>query len=540
MKVIKGLPASWGVCSRTALLSSFTRTLSHHNNKIVVGSQSGDIIILNAITGSQSAILSGHRKEVVCVDFSTDGNSLVSGGCDNTVKLWDVQTGGVVKTFFGHTNSVKSVSISADCTIIASGSLDETICLWSIQTGECYHAIWQPRPIRHITFSPKDPQHLISIVGDEISQWDASGSQIWPPLYGDHVAFSSDGTQFVLCYGKSISVHNSSSMRASVNFLGAHNAHRCSLSPDNRLVAVAANKIVCCWDITTSKPQLVDTFIGHTQRITSLKFASSTTLISASADKSVKFWQIGVQSLDPPVLNQKSTSGPSVPILSVTLQSKEGIAITSDSEGIIKSWDLSTGIFKTSFQTPAKDSHKRDAQLVNSRMLFVWQADGKVHMWDAENGELLWEVDVPWSSLGNLRISGDGSRVFGLEAPFIYVWSLQTGEVVGTMQINYHGSVGSLIVDGSRVWAHWPESNYKGWEFGIQGSTPMKLHKKHKPSLKSWDLKQAMIKNPATGKVVFQLSGEFTNPVCAQYDDSYLVAGYHSGEVLILDLMNVN
>jgi WD40 repeat protein len=117
--------------------------LSYHNNSIAVGSEPGDIIILNAITGSQTAVLSGHTDEVNCLTFSSDGTSLVSGSDDCTVKLWDVQTGGVVKTFSGHTDWVWSVSISADCTIIASGSSDNTICLWNIQTGECQHVIRQ-------------------------------------------------------------------------------------------------------------------------------------------------------------------------------------------------------------------------------------------------------------------------------------------------------------------------------------------------------------------------------------------------------------
>ena len=54
-----------------------------------------------------------------------------------------------------------------------------------------------------------------------------------------------------------------------------------------------------------------------------------------------------------------------------------------------------------------------------------------------------------------------------------------------------------------------------------------------------WDPNQARIKNPATGKVVFQLSGRFANPVSVQCDGSHLVAGYQSGEILILNLANV-
>ena len=174
-------------------------------------------------------------------------------------------------------------------------------------------------------------------------------------------------------------------------------------------------------------------------------------------------------------------------------------------------------------------------------MIFVWYADKKIHAWDAENGELLWEVHVPWGDTQDLRISGDGSRVVGLCAPHISAWSLQTGEVVGNMKIEYSGYSGSLIVDGSKVWGHSYGSNYKGWDFGVSGSNPTELSSTSTPPSPSrlWDPKQARIMNPATGEAVFQLSRRFADPVGVQCDDAYLVAGYQSGKVLILDLKNV-
>ena len=104
------------------------------------------------------------------------------------------------------------------------------------------------------------------------------------------------------------------------------------------------------------------------------------------------------------------------------------------------------------------------------------------------------------------------------------------------MEINYDGASGFLIVDRSKVWVHWPESNYKGWNFSIPGSAPVEL-----PDMASLpsSAKQTVIINPATGDIVFQLSGRFSSPVDVQHDGSYLVAGYQSGEVLILDLTNV-
>jgi hypothetical protein len=99
-------------------------------------------------------------------------------------------------------------------------------------------------------------------------------------------------------------------------------------------------------------------------------------------------------------------------------------------------------------------------------------------------------------------------------------------------------SVGSLIVDGSKVWAHWPQSKYQGWDFGIPGSSPVQLS--NIPTLPNgrmlWNPRQTKIKSAATGQVVFQLPERFAKPVDVQCDGFYLVAGYESGEILIVDL----
>ena len=114
------------------MLDCIPLTLTCWENTIAVGLNSGDITILDGVTGNQKAILSGHTDWVRSIVFSLDGISLVSGSGDRTVKLWDTQTGGVVNTFHGHTKQVLSVSISADSTTIASGSRDMTIHLWDI------------------------------------------------------------------------------------------------------------------------------------------------------------------------------------------------------------------------------------------------------------------------------------------------------------------------------------------------------------------------------------------------------------------------
>jgi len=546
VKVVKGLPAAWGMCSRTVSLDYEPWTLSYCKNTIAVGLEHRDIIFFNTITGSQTAVLSGHTGGVNSLVFSSDGTSLVSGSDDRTVKLWDVQTGGVVKTFSGHSDWVFSVSISADHTRIASGSHDNTIHLWDIQTGECHHVINQQDAVYNVWFSPTDPQYLLSGSGDKIWQWNINGHQIPPAYDGSHVAFSPDGTQFVLSNKAVITVHNSDSRAIVAEFhIASDNVYSCCFSPDGRLVAVAADSTAYIWDITGSDPHLVETFIGHTNNIISLVFASPSSLISASKDGAIKFWQIGILSTDIVEIDPNSTPLTSDPVRSIILLAKDGIAISSDPYGVMRIWNILTGICKTSFQTPSGKCNYIDVQLIDGRLITVWHADEKIYIWDFEKEELLQSVGAPGDKLEDLRISGDRSKIFCLYYTHIQVWSMQTGEAMGRVEIEYIPPKHSLTVDGTKVWIHYPGSEYQGWDFGTQSSSPVQLPNNmlpdrfHLTDTMLWDTNLFRVKDVVTGKVVFQLPERFTNPTAVQFDGCYLAAGYNSGEVLILDFNHV-
>ena len=247
VRVVKGLLDEWGVCSRKVTLGAIPWTIACWKDIIVVGCHTGGITILDGITGTQKAVLSGHTKGVQCLTFSSDGASLVSGSDDETIKLWDVQTGGVVKTFHGHTQNVHSVCISADNTMIASGSSDKTIRSWDIQKEECHHIIQQHESVFFVRLSPIHPQYLISTSGGKLWQWDISGPKIIPTHDSSHIVFSLDQIQVVLCQGIVTVVQH---------FYDEQLSSCCCLSPGGRLIAVAIGSTIHVWDISSSDPQL--------------------------------------------------------------------------------------------------------------------------------------------------------------------------------------------------------------------------------------------------------------------------------------------
>ena len=546
VKVVKGLQANWGMCSRTVSFDHFPYTLSCWKGLIAVGLGSGDIIILDAITGVHMSVLSCHIEEVKSLAFSLDGTLLVSGSGDKTVNLWDIQTGGVIKTFHGHTRWVWSVSISPDSTMIASGSADCTIQLWNAQTGEhCCVIDGHNDVVRSVSFSPTNPKLLISASDDNtVQQWDVDGHQIRSVYGGNYVAFSSDGTHFVSWrWGRAVArVQDSDSggVVAELKLPGS-GFQRCCLSPGGKFVAGSADHTIYIWDITGLDPCLVETLTGHTDYITSLIFSSS--LISSSRDKSVKFWQTSTLSANPVTPDSESTPLTPVSVKSVSLQVMDGIAISSDSAGIVKTWDILTGLCMAYFQTPARDNNWRDAQLIEGIMTCVWlDKDKKVHLWDSEKGEHQMPVLQSTSDIRDLRISGDGSKVFLLSKELIQALSIWTGEVVSEVRLEGEPLYDSLIMDGSKVWFFLKNLKIQGWDFGSQNLTPIPLSNisPGKPHLcflgtEYQDISPSRIEDITIRKEMFQLFGRYANPYAARWDSKYLVAGYQSGEVIILD-----
>ena len=580
VKVVKRNPTQWRAFSRTVLFDEVPRTLLYGNNTIAVGLESGDILFLDGVTGTQTAVFSGHYCYISCLAFSLDGRSLVSGAADKTIKLWDVQTGGVVRTFYGHTHSVRSVSISADCKRIASGAFDDVTYLWNIETGEQISSTQLSSA--YIYLVPNSAEYLLSIL-DNTCTWDVNGYKVIFISSKFNVSFSSDSSLFALSNGQVITVQSSSS-GAVVSTIHLSRMNYCHFSPDGRVIAVSSNGVTYFWDITSSYPHHIETFYDSGQNII---LSSHSNLISMSREeKSIKFRKIGTLTKESVAIDPMPAATALSPVMSVSLQKRDKIALTSDGTGVVKIWDLLTGHCKASFQTPASWHSLRDAQLIDGRLIFAWNDGTEICIWDSNHSQynkvleitmdLLsddgknigrlhsWESDAEsferfpdpslWVNVNykvhqgrsGLRISEDGSVVHGFHEWKIQTWSVPTCRPVGDIRVTGKAPyLDPLSTGSSRTWIH-SKNTLKKLDCALSGSSlTLSLNTSpERPRLDfihntSSETSSYLVKDRVTGKEFLRLSGKYEKPSCVQWDGQYLVAGYKDGEVLILDFQHL-
>ena len=542
-----GLSDRWDTCSRTISVEGEPSAFAHWGDVIAVGLGSSTVLLLDAITGSRKSVFSGHAGTVVTLAFSLDGTLLVSGSDDKTVKLWNVRTGRIIKTFSDHASTILTVAISSDRTTIASGTEDGAVHLWDVLTGNCH-----PTPLCHdgritaISFSPIHSRHLLSSSWDRtVRRWDVDGHQIGAPCHEEgrvaHVAYSLDGTRFVSCGGKVATVRDSESGEVVVKLCMPKEGVQlrcCRFSSDGRFVACVSADAIYVWEITNSEARLVGNLVGHSKPIISISFSSF--LISASQDRSVKIWQSNTFSMDP-TTPETPAQPRSPPVESIQLFIEEGIVVTSDSSGVVKVHDLTTGACESSFTTPAKGI--QDTHLVDDSLIVVWWevGDRKYRVWDIGNGQLIQMVGSSLEEISDLRISEDGSRIFGLGGGRIESRSMQTGEQTGHVKVQGIEREGRLAVHGSKVWLE--GSKDVGWDFGDREIPSFSLLTgfQDKPRLLLVDPPTNYIAAPAwvqdtvSGRAVCYLPERYMKPgVRRRLDGRYLLIWSRSGEEVVI------
>jgi len=131
-------------------------------DKTIASASKDETIKLWDFNGNLLRELQGHKKEVMAVAFSHDGEKLVSGSADGTVKEWEVATGKMVRSIDAHDGWVRTVAFNHNSTQIASGGDDGKINIWNTSSGQLQNTIIaHSKWLETLSYSP-DGKYIVS------------------------------------------------------------------------------------------------------------------------------------------------------------------------------------------------------------------------------------------------------------------------------------------------------------------------------------------------------------------------------------------
>jgi WD40 repeat protein len=355
--------------------------VSANGNKIVTGSERGNVCLWDSATGEKISSMPLSEPGIAAVAISLEGQRIAFGSWDNTIQLWDLSCDKALLPLRGHEDEITSVAFSPDGRRIVSSSSDKTVRLWDAGSAvEGIPSLQGPK-LKSWALSTDDVVPLL--VGDDATPpGDGCPSLPWRESSNLPLAFSSDGTWIASgSFDQSIRLWDAASGTELLSPLRGHRDYVISLafSQDRKYIASGSfDKDVRVWN-TTNRETLP--LVGHKGSVLAVAFSpDGRQVVSGSSDNTIMVWFAftGTQSLPPLQGHQKT--------ITAVVFSPDGKRIISGSEDkTIRVWDAKLG---TEILPPLRGHSGPISSVAFSHggRVISGSFDNTIRLWDISSG----------------------------------------------------------------------------------------------------------------------------------------------------------
>ncbi|KAG9124075.1 hypothetical protein FRC07_012958 [Ceratobasidium sp. 392] len=480
---VTGGELEWHATTIVALNAGiYCASHSPGNPEVVVGTEYGDIYILDTCTGKAiGQPFLGHTNRISSVAYSPDGKCIVSGSFDRTVRIWDAYTGYPIgQPLEGHTDTVSSAVYSPDGKTIFSGSYDNTLRIWNARTGQQVGLSLKGHTgqVSSVTCSP-DGAYIVS--GDKegtIRFWNAHTRQpIGQPAQGHtdrvhSVRCPPDGTCVMsCCYNGTICIWNAHTGQLLRRRFGSHSdmVLSAAYSPNGAHIASACKDgTVRICDASALQPAS-QPLEGHTHWVTSVTYSpDGAYIVSSCSDGTIRIRDALIgQSIGHSSRNQLPR-GHTSRVNSVAY-SPDGANIASGSDdNTIRIWDAHTGQPISAPLQGHTSSISSVAYSPDGAFIVSGSYDKTICIWDANTGRAVGQpLYGHMSRVNSVVYSPGGTHIAsGSRDGSIRMWDAHTGRPIGQSSEDHTGWVNSVAYspDGAYIASGSDDNTIRVWD----------------------------------------------------------------------------
>ena len=365
--------------------------------------------------------------------FSADGTRTISFDIGGKVaEINDIVSGQQIAALEGHSDTITAIALSPDGQMILTASSDNTIRLWDSDTGAVLATLrGHGRQVNGATFSPDSRQVVSASVDQTVRIWHVKSGAQRLSLAGDalsgpypRAAYGPQG-KHVLALTQAASgcaIWDTATGKRLVNVPGS-----CIEPPVQADVLVSGwGDTACVWDRASGKQLAVLSRNGgrfrHAQQS---EDGEAVLIISEHGPNYVWHWKSG---------RRITLGGQQGQVTASCLSPDSKVAVTGSSDGRVSIWDVENGDLESEHLHSGAVRQTRFNS--DGRLLLTITDRNTAHLWDVVTKREIASMSAPGARMDDGQFNAGGTRVVTFHShrnDAVRVWDARSGALLSTL-----------------------------------------------------------------------------------------------------------